>query len=72
MQTTYQIRKTMYITKPNIKSNNEKSSVIMNNSLGTVYETTNFDEVSTMCQALNSRYDYIGHKYEINTIQTKR
>ena len=72
MNTTYQIRKTMYIKKPNINTKTENISVLMNNSLGTVFETNNFDEVSSMCQILNNRYEYLGYNYEINFIRNRR
>jgi len=71
MNTTYQIRKTMNAQKPNINSN-KRNSVIMNDSLGSVFETDNFDEVSTLCQNLNDRYDYLGYDYEINFIIGRR
>jgi len=55
---SYQIRKT--IIEKNI-------SVIMNNSLGTVLEFNNFDEVSKMCEILNVNSDN-NCRYEIQTI----
>ena len=67
-KTTYQIRKTMISRTQNIKSKDKVVSIIMNNSLGTVFETNNLDEVSKMCEILNIRHKYIGYKYEINVI----
>jgi len=67
-KTTYQIRKTMISRTQNIKSKDKVVSIIMNNSLGTVFETNNFDEVSKMCEILNIRHKYSGYKYEINVI----
>jgi len=65
--TTYQIRKTMTTQSNNIKKKVKVVSIIMNNSLGYVFETNNFDEVSKMCEILNTR-GCAGYKYEINTI----
>ena len=58
----YQIRKT--ILEKNI-------SVLMNDSLGVVLEFNNFDDVSKMCEILNSNTDS-NCKYEIQIIKQKQ
>lgn len=57
----YQIRKTIL---------EKKISVLMNDSLGVVLEFNNFDDVSKMCEILNSNTDS-NCKYEIQIIKQK-
>tara|TARA_R110000765_G_scaffold415691_1_gene516973 strand:+ start:68 stop:259 length:192 start_codon:yes stop_codon:yes gene_type:complete len=57
----YQIRKT--IIEKNI-------SILMNDSLGVVLEFNNFDEVSKICEILNTNTDN-NCKYEIQSISEK-
>jgi len=59
---TYQIRKT--IVEKNI-------STLMNDSLGVVLEFNNFDEVSKMCEIMNSNSDS-NCKYEIVVIANRK
>jgi len=58
----YQIRKTII---------EKKISVLMNDSLGVVLEFNNFDDVSKMCEILNSNTDS-NCKYEIQIIKQKQ
>ena len=59
---TYQIRKT--IVEKNI-------STLMNDSLGVVLEFNNFDEVSKICEIMNSNSDS-NCKYEIVVIPNRK
>jgi|TARA_Y100000389_G_scaffold28157_3_gene24124 ppGpp synthetase/RelA/SpoT-type nucleotidyltranferase len=59
---TYQIRKT--IVEKNI-------STLMNDSLGVVLEFNNFDEVSKICEIMNSNSDS-NCKYEIVVITNRK
>ena len=60
-KTTYHIRKTVL----------EKGySVILNDSLGSVLELSNFDEASQLCQIMNSNTDS-NCKYELVVVQER-